>query len=286
MCGDGLAENCVADESCVDKDKDHDPATTDCDDNDPTRHHATAFDPFPDPPNCCGYSLGKKGTADEGTNFLCPTGTCYAGKCSCDMLLCPKKRCGDGIDESCRGSGANLASNDTACVVDEDCDGYPSIASGGTDCDDHDPTVHPGAVEGCGGTKDLNCDGVIGGGCLPCDIDGDGYERNDSMNGCPDAKNMHAGVFDCNDYDAGVVPGQTSAPSNARAATAPESGTGLQGRHHQRRARQLQPGVRLDGVPGTVARGQDFVVRLADRRRRLRRYGLQRLPQPGLRRRR
>jgi hypothetical protein len=208
VCGDGFDENCNgnADETCVDKDKDGDPSTTDCDDNDPKRHHPTSADPFPDPPNCCGYSLGKTGTSDEGTNFLCGTNgsppPCYAGNCNCDMTLCPSQRCGDGIDESCQGK-------DTTCVVDEDCDGYPAPPQG-NDCDDHDPNSHPGAVEPCGSTKDLNCDGVVNGGCVPCDLDGDGYERNDSANGCPDTKDKHPGKIDCNDYDSSVYPGATT----------------------------------------------------------------------------
>ncbi|MGZ3426148.1 MAG: putative metal-binding motif-containing protein, partial [Polyangia bacterium] len=199
ICGDGYDENCSgsADEACVDKDGDHDVHGHDCDDNDPKRHHPTDIDPYPDPPNCCGYSLGKLGTADENTNFL---GT----------DLCPTQRCGDGIDESCRDV-ANDPKNDTTCIVDADCDGYPAMVNGQVvDCDDNDPAVHPGAVEACGSTKDLNCNGTIGEGCVPCDLDGDGYERTDAVNNCPDASNKHPGMIDCNDDDAGVFPGATS----------------------------------------------------------------------------
>ena len=196
ICGDGYDENCDgdADEACVDKDGDHDVRGHDCDDSDPNRHHPTDIDPFPDPPNCCGYSLGMIGTADEHTNFL-------------GQPICPMQRCGDGIDESCRGV-ANDKNNDTTCIVDADCDGYPAPPQG-DDCDDNDPTVHPGAVEPCGATKDLNCNKTVGEGCVPCDLDGDGYERADAVNGCPDANDKHAGMVDCNDDDAGVFPGAT-----------------------------------------------------------------------------
>ncbi len=205
ICGDGIDEDCngADDEACVDNDHDHDFKGDDCDDNDPTRHHPTDIDPFPDPPNCCGYSLGKVSATDQHTDYLHPAGdpNCFAATCAADMMLCPKQRCGDGIDESC----SNM---DTPCVVDDDCDGYPAPPQG-NDCDDHDPNVHPGAPESCSATKDLNCDGVIGG-CVPCDLDGDGYERMDAANGCPDAKDKHPGMVDCNDWDSGVFPGETA----------------------------------------------------------------------------
>jgi hypothetical protein len=70
----------------------------------------------------------------------------------------------NGIDDDCDGS------------VDEgydvDADGYTtcgSVAGGGTDparadCDDSEPSVHPGAMETCDG-RDNDCDGTIDPGC-------------------------------------------------------------------------------------------------------------------------
>jgi hypothetical protein len=212
ICGDGYDENCDGngDEACVDNDKDHDFAGDDCDDNDPARHHPTDIDPFPDPPNCCGYNLGKANTPDAYTDYLHDAGdpSCFAASCTHDMLLCPMKRCGDGIDESCRGMGANDPNNDTTCVVDDDCDGYPAPPQG-NDCDDHNPNIHPGAKVTCGLGIDQNCSGVADQGCVPCDLDGDGYERVDQANGCPDKNDKHPGMVDCNDYDSGVYPGMT-----------------------------------------------------------------------------
>lgn len=42
--------------------------------------------------------------------------------------------------------------------TDVDGDGYCTPA----DCNDHDPTVHPGAVDSTGDGADLDCDGVDG----------------------------------------------------------------------------------------------------------------------------
>jgi len=60
------------------------------------------------------------------------------------------ERCGDGIDQDCRGG-------DLSCggLQDADRDGF-TVANG--DCDDADPEIHPGAPERCNG-KDDDCDG-------------------------------------------------------------------------------------------------------------------------------
>ncbi len=56
---------------------------------------------------------------------------------------------------------AGMNQDDTAICPDRDHDGYADIACGGTDCDDSDPAVHPGAPENCSSTKDMDCDGKI-----------------------------------------------------------------------------------------------------------------------------
>ncbi len=83
----------------------------------------------------------------------------------------------------------------TRCV-DTDGDGYgdaryetddcPHI---GGDCNDHDPSIHPGAFEGCDGL-DTDCDGILAGD--ERDDDGDGVTECDG---------------DCDDTEATVYPG-------------------------------------------------------------------------------
>ncbi|MEZ4237567.1 MAG: MopE-related protein [Myxococcota bacterium] len=88
--------------------------------------------------------------------------------------------------------------------LDQDGDGYDAIELGGTDCDDDDATVHPGAVDLPYDGVDAACDGDLG----EWDVDGDGYDvdadcddtRPDVFPGAPDA--WYDGVdSDCDGAD-------------------------------------------------------------------------------------
>ncbi|MEA2373177.1 MAG: hypothetical protein QOH12_3571 [Solirubrobacteraceae bacterium] len=71
---------------------------------------------------------------------------------------------------------------------DLDKDGFQA----GVDCNDHDPAIHPGAVEIPNNNVDENCDGV-----LAFDHDGDGYLARPAGNDCNDAiPTIHPGAVD------------------------------------------------------------------------------------------
>ncbi len=85
----------------------------------------------------------------------------------------------DGVDNDCDGAADEDTETGTPGIgrwyIDDDGDGYPGTSSvfscsqpagtyveSGTDCDDTDASVHPGATELCDGV-DNDCDGVTDG---------------------------------------------------------------------------------------------------------------------------
>ncbi|WP_147449992.1 MopE-related protein [Corallococcus carmarthensis] len=94
---------------------------------------------------------------------------------------------------------------------DADGDGHPSIATGGTDCDDANANIHPGATELCDGV-DNNC--VDGEADAPGmrtwfpDQDGDGYGV--AVMACVGPLGLVASQGgDCDDTNASIHPGQS-----------------------------------------------------------------------------
>jgi hypothetical protein len=171
VCGDEIDQNCDgSDLECRDRDGDGWAEDEDCDDQDPDRHPGRV-----ERPNGCP-------TEDHPDPVEEPL-------------------CGDGIDQDCDGV-------DMPCQPDEDCDGWVAAE----DCDDHDERVHPGGVELCNDPSgvDEDCDGMTDEGCVPCDLDGDGFQRQDASRGCPDADYLASGLdVDCDDLDSGAFPGLT-----------------------------------------------------------------------------
>jgi hypothetical protein len=79
--------------------------------------------------------------------------------------------------------------NQLCPALDHDGDGYTGVQG---DCDDGDPEIHPGAVEGWYDGVDQDCDGWS-----DFDADADGYDSDE-----------HGGL-DCDDSDAAVSPSAT-----------------------------------------------------------------------------
>ncbi len=132
----------------------------------------------------------------------------------------------DGADNNCDGAiDEDGATDAPTWYTDADGDGYGDDATAqaacdapvggsamGGDCDDADPTFHPGAREDdCADPTDWNCDGSVG----YADGDGDGFAA------CEDCDDANAGVNDdaqetCNgiddDCDGDIDQGAIDAP--------------------------------------------------------------------------
>ena len=95
-------------------------------------------------------------------------------------------------------------------LVDIDGDGDPSTVYGGTDCDDGEATIHPGATEQCDGI-DQDCDGEIDNGVGTTyyqDLDQDGYgDEAVALQACEPPPLHVDQAGDCDDSDDDTFEG-------------------------------------------------------------------------------
>ncbi|MFH1467356.1 MAG: MopE-related protein [Pseudomonadota bacterium] len=133
----------------------------------------------------------------------------------------------DGVDNDCDGATDEADAADAATwYADADADGYGDPARGtvactqptgsvgdGTDCDDHDDDVNPGATEACNGVDD-DCSGTVDDAYAAdaltwyADADGDGYgDAASTDTACSAPSGFVGDATDCDDGEAAVNPG-------------------------------------------------------------------------------
>ncbi|MDP2307101.1 MAG: MopE-related protein [Pseudomonadota bacterium] len=103
------------------------------------------------------------------------------------------------------------------CEDDVDGDGYTSAACGGTDCDDADAAVYPGAAEYCNDIDD-DCDGTVDGADAAdadawyADADADAYgDIGVAVTSCDEPLGFVLDAGDCDDSAADTFPGAAEA---------------------------------------------------------------------------
>jgi len=204
ICNDGLDNDCdgAADDGCECGDDECMPGETyvTCPADCPAPANGTPCD---DGDLCTSGDSWQAGVCTPGAPVTCdaPGNACLTAG-SCDPATgcsATKVDCNDADPctiDSCDPATGCAHAADPACVpADADNDGYPSIAAGGTDCDDSNGAVHPGAAEICNGIDD-DCDGVV-------DPDADADGTCDASDGCPaDPAKIAPGACGCGVSDA------------------------------------------------------------------------------------
>ncbi len=185
---DGIDQDCSGDDALADVDNDGYLSDVDCNDNNPLIHPGAVE-------TCDGIDNNCDGVVDEECVLDCHNtlvslincmNSCPAGdqQCilSCEAFNIAETFC---VDLSCafqlmsdpanQTYFATLSIDEAADFIlgkcgklDEDNDGFPQS----NDCNDHDNSVFPGAVEICGDGIDQDCNGVDS---LCNDQDNDGY---------------------------------------------------------------------------------------------------------------
>ena len=191
-CDDCIDQDCAGgDEICDFPDADGDGVHPpyDCDDDNATRAPGLAE-------ACNRKDDDCDDVVDEGFDADGDGVTSCGGDCDDDdPTVHPgaEQICGDGVDQTCGvPPGPDVQFDDACPDADLDGDGWPA-PPGGTDCDDRNAGVYPGARERCGDGIDQDCvDGDLA--CTSTDDDGDGH--GDSAQG----------GLDCDDNDRRTFP--------------------------------------------------------------------------------
>jgi hypothetical protein len=145
----------------------------DCDDSDPlVNPGATEICDNGIDDDCDGAADGQDtdcyecfDPADCDDANPCTDDDCVGGVCYNTNNTDP---CDDGdpctMNDTCSGGSCS------GLPLDADADTYVDEACGGTDCDDSDPLVNPGATEICDNGIDDDCDGAVDGQDPDCEV--------------------------------------------------------------------------------------------------------------------
>ncbi len=131
----------------------------------------------------------------------------------------------NGVDDDCDGEVDENAIDANVWFVDADADGFGSpvasvlactqptgFVADDSDCDDTDPSIHPGAIELCNGVDD-DCDGEVDENAIDAnvwfvDADADGFGSPvASVLACTQPTGFVADDSDCDDTDPSIHPG-------------------------------------------------------------------------------
>ncbi|MCP3168481.1 MopE-related protein [Myxococcus qinghaiensis] len=160
---------------------------------------------------------GALGVCGEGVKY------CTHGALECVQKQAASSESCDGLDNDCDGQSDEDLVFQT-WYRDQDSDNY-GVTSQSTqacarptghapnagDCDDAQPSLHPGATEVCD-SVDNNCDGQADEGLATQawyrDQDGDGFgSAGQTVQGCRQPAGHVSNASDCNDGDAAIKPG-------------------------------------------------------------------------------
>ncbi|MEE2751753.1 MAG: MopE-related protein [Myxococcota bacterium] len=163
--------------------------------------------------NAPSGTVSSPGDCDDNNAAAHPSAseTCDGTDNDCDGTIDEP----DAIDASTWYSDLDADSYGDSATATVSCSAPSNTVSDGTDCDDADAAVNPGATESCD-SVDNDCDGdtdepdASDASTYYTDSDSDGYgDSNTAQTACSAPSGTTATSGDCNDADSSINPGAT-----------------------------------------------------------------------------